>query len=179
VIVRLTHRQRARVFALTVEALASDPRLGSFIIWYDFDYSIASKHRVDTVMPAIVWRLVEDKMFDHCFNERGFRAKDVKTTDLNALKAIRRALNARENHPALSRRGAIGYIAELIPAWKFPSADASGRWYSPYPVPGMEYVVLAPETRVVNLQTTTLWTEATRLPDRALLDPDQHRLFIS
>ena len=177
-IIRLTNRQRARVYELTLHALVSDRRMGDFIDWYDADYSIASKHRVDTVMPAIAWRLVEEAMFDHCFNEKGFRSKDVKTTDLNALKAIRRALNVRENHPALSRRGAIGYIAELIPSWKFPADDASGKWYSPYPVPGMEFVVLAPETRVVNLQTTTLWTEASRLPDRALLDPAQHLFFL-
>jgi hypothetical protein len=178
VIVRLTNRQRQRVFDLASTHLADDRRLEAFGAWYDADVSTASKHRVDTVMPAAAWRMVEDIMFSHCFNERGFRARDrVKTTDLNALKAIRRALNARECHPALFQRGAIGYINELVPAWRFPGPDASGKCYSPYPVPGMNFVVLAPETRVVELRTSTLWTEAQRLPERLLLTESQHWAF--
>jgi len=178
VIVRLTNRQRARVAELF--GAVDDPRLVFLDRWWDYDWSVASKHRVDTVMPAAAWRMVEAILFDHCFNERGFRARDrARSTDLNALKAIRRTLNVREGHPALSKRGAIGQIAELIPAWRFPSPDASDKAYSPHPVPTMPYVVLAPETRTVSGNTTTLWVEAdrSRLPGYLILDEEQHFLF--
>ena len=179
-IVRLTNRQRSRVFDLvTKRGGMVGSRLGAFDVWWDRDATIASKHRVDTSMPAAAWRMVEEVLFDHCFNERGFRMRDVKTTDLNALKAVRRALNVRESHPAMYRRGAIGYINELIPAWRFPGPDGSGRFYTPYPMPDAEFVVLAPETRVVKLQTTTLWVEATRLPERPILCEAEHLKFRS
>jgi hypothetical protein len=174
VIVRLTVHQSRRVRAL-LEAAGACP---ATFEWWDRDCSVASKHRVDIVMPAIGWRSIEGIMFDHCFDERGFRARErVRSTDLNALKTIRRALNAREHHPALFNRGAIGLIAELIPAWRFPAADASGRCYSPYPVDAMDFVVLAPESRTVRTKQSTLWTEALRPIELPLLDPRQHYRF--
>ena len=177
-IVRLTNRQRARVAELF--GAVDDHRLADLDRWWDYDPSVASKHRVDTLMPAAAWRMVESILFDHCFNERGFRARErARATDLNALKSIRRTLNTREAHPALSKRGAIGQIPELIPAWKFPKPDASGKAYSPHPVDTMPYVVLAPETRTVSGNVTTLWVEAdpTRLPSYLILDKAEHVLI--
>jgi hypothetical protein len=178
VIVRLTVRQTGRVRDLVAEALGESQRCETFLQWWDRDSSMASKHRVDTVMPAMGWRMVEGVMFDHCFDERGFRAKErVRATDINALKSIRRALNVRENHPALFQRGAIGLIPELVPAWKFPSPDASGKMYSPYPVSPLQFVVLAPESRVVQTKQTTLWVEALRPRELPLLDENNHWAF--
>lgn len=176
-IVRLTFRQVGRVHELTtgrIEARYDD----AFQEWWAREMFTASKHRVDMSMPAAAWKLVESVMFDHCFNERGFRSKDVRNTDLNALKSIRRALNARENHPALSKRGAIGLISEIIPAWKLLSAGPSGRWYSPYPVRGMGFTILAPESTVVRTKQTTLWVEADPGDRLALLDQAEHWRFV-
>lgn len=178
-IVRLTNRQRDRVGPLVTEALAGRGRQEPFLEWWGRETYVASKHRTDIVMPASAWRMVEGVMFDHCFDERGFRARDrVRSTDINALKLIRQALNVRENHPALHQRGAIGLIPELIPAWKFAAPDASGRCYSPYPVPTLPFVVLAPESRTVRTKQTTLWVEAKRPSELPLLDERNHLAFI-
>jgi len=178
VIIRLTIRQAKRVEELTTEALEGVRRAEPLAEWWGRDQSQASKHRLDVVMPAAGWRIVEDVMFNHCFDERGFRAKErVRSTDINALKSIRRGLNVRENHPALFQRGAIGMISELIPAWKFPAPDASGRLYSPYPLIAAPFVVLVPESRTVNLKPSTLWVEATRPRSMPLLDEAEHWRF--
>jgi hypothetical protein len=150
----------------------------TYAAWWDRDRSVASKHRVDIVMPASAWRMVESVMFNHCFDDRGFRARErVRSTDINALKSIRRALNVRENHPAMYQRGAIGLISELIPAWRFPAPDASGKRYSPYPVQAMPFVVLAPESRVVQTKQTTIWVEANRPSELPLLAEHNHWAF--
>jgi len=178
-IVRLTNRQRDRVGALVIEALNDQGRQVPFAEWWGREMYVASKHRTDVVMPASAWRLIEGVMFDHCFDERGFRARErVRPTDLNALKSIRQALNVRENHPALYQRGAIGMIQELIPAWRFVAPDASGRCYSPYPVPTLPFVVLAPESRTVRTKQTTLWVEANRPSELPLLNEANHLAFV-
>ena len=180
-IVRLTNRQATRVGGLAEAALAQEGnsfRIAAFNDWWDRDTSVASKHRVDLSLPAAGWRMIEAVMFDHCFDERGFRTKDVKTTDLNALKTIRRALNARKNHPALQQMGAIGMIPEVVPAWKLLAQDDHDRLYLPYPMRGMKFVILAPESTTVRTKQTTLWVEApleTRFP---LLDEREHWRFM-
>ena len=175
-IVRLTNRQRGRVGEL-VEA-ADPPQLLAFLEWYGRDCYTASKHRVDLAMPAIAWRLVEHVMFDFCFDGKGFKSRDVRNTDLNALKSIRRALNAREAHPALTNTGAIGLVGELIPAWRFPTPEASGKEYVPYPAPTMPFVILAPESRTVAGKQTTQWVEAVRPTELPLLDEREHLRFV-
>lgn len=175
--VRLTVRQHGRVAELAGEAL-DGRRFEEFDRWWGKAWP-SSKHRVDTAMPAIGWRMVEELMFNHCFDERGFRAKErVRTTDLNALKQIRRTLNARESHPALQQRGAIGLIAEMIPAWRFPAPDASGKCFSPYPVCGMPFVILAPESRTVQLKQTTIWVPANRPRELPMLDEQTHLAWL-
>ena len=175
-IVRLTNRQRGRVGGL-VEAADPDCLL-AFLEWYGRDCSKASKHRIDLAMPASAWKAVEHVMFEFCFDGKGFKSRDVRTTDLNALKAVRRALNARESHPALSYVGAVGMIAELIPAWKYPGPDASGQRYSPYPVPTMPFVILAPESRTVAGKQATMWVEAIRPTELPMLDEREHLRFV-
>jgi hypothetical protein len=178
-IVRLTVRQAGRVRDLVATSFGDNFLGEAFAGWWDGYQSTASKHRVDIVMPASAWRRVEGIMFDHCFDERGFRARErVRSTDINALKSIRRALNVRENHPALYQRGAIGLISELIPAWKFPAPDASGKVYSPYPVQSMPFVVLAPESRTVQTKQTTIWVEAIRPRELPLLYEPGHWVFV-
>ena len=97
--------------------------------------------------------------------------------DHTAFKSIRRALNVRESHPALSRTGAIGMISELIPAWKFPEPDGSGKFYTPYPTPTMQFVILAPEMRTVAGRKTTQWVEATQPFEYPLLSEGEHLRF--
>ena len=179
-IVRLTVRQAQRVRQISIDQLAPSGKVPDLLAWWDTTQSKASKHRVDTLMPAAAWSLVEKVMFGHCFDERGFRAKErVKTTDLNALKTIRMALNVRENHPALRQRGAIGLINEIIPAWKHREIEPDGWVYSPYPGSGRrDFVVLAPEIRTVNLKRVTLWVEANREWEMPILQESAHLPFV-
>jgi len=118
-------------------------------------------------------------MFDFCFDERGFRRKHGSQTPQTTMRAVRRALNVREQHPALSGLGAVGVQSEMVPAWKFPGPDASGKRYSPYPVPTMPFVVLAPHTVRAPNRTTTTWVEADGLAGRRrILEPAEHHLFV-
>lgn len=149
----------------------------AFIEWFTRDYSVASKHRVDTAMPAMAWHMVDGVLFEHCYDARGFRSRDVRNVDLNAMKAVRRALNARESHPALFGIGAVGQIAEMIPAWKFPGPDASGKMYTPYPCRSMPFVVLAPDMTEVGGTPVTVWVELDREWNLPLLDPSEHWRF--
>lgn len=179
-IIRLTVRQAQRVRQISIDQLTPSGKVPDLLAWWDRDQSKASKHRVDTLMPAAAWSLVEKVMFGHCFDERGFRAKErVRTTDLNALRTIRMALNVRENHPAMHQRGAIGLINEIIPAWKLPAPEPGDPMYSPYPFnPRRKFVVLAPESRTVNLKRVTLWVEAKREWEMPILLEESHLPFV-
>lgn len=177
VIVRTTNRQRERIRTLADERLRGSQR-SAFLDWFDLDHSVAARHRVDTAMPAVAWRLVDSILFDHCFDARGFRTRDVRNVDLNAMKAVRRALNARESHPALYGVGAVGQVAELIPAWKFLAPDDDGRIYSPYPVMGSQFTILAPEMSEVGGRQITVWVRAERAWERPLLDEREHWRFV-
>lgn len=175
-IVRLTRRQYKRVLEVVEPEMKAEEWRKALVEWWYADVSDASKHRVDVAMPAIGWKRVWDVMFDHCFDNRGMRSKGVRTTDLNATKSIRRALNAREVHPALFGIGAIGMIGELVPAWTLTGL-ATEAAYSPYPHVGENFVVLAPESHKVRGQTVTKWVVAPRSPERRLLNPAEHWRF--
>jgi hypothetical protein len=172
--VRLTRRQHRRIVEVVSDQIP-ETWLVAFLEWADRDAVDASKQRIDVAMPAIAWKRVFDVMFDHCFDNRGMRNKGVRATDLNAIKAVRRALNAREAHPGLTGVGAIGAIGELIPAWRSSLVVDD---YSPYPVLGAPFVVLVPETHRKGGQDVTVWVEARRAPERPLLNEREHLRFI-
>lgn len=168
-IVRLTVGQANAVNRAVASARRDLWLLERLSAWLGLDVVRASKHRLDVAMPAIAWRAVEDILFDACYDERGFRRQGTKVTLLNASKVVRRSLNAREQHPALSRKAAMGMISEMIPAWRFPGPEASGKLYSPYPSEALKFTVLAPEVVVVKGQRVTKWVESAASIDRRLL----------
>lgn len=128
--------------------------------------------RFDVSMPAIGWKRIADTLFDHCYDERGFRARKVRNADFNALRAIRRALNARETHPALFDMAAVGAVTELIPAWKYMTKGPAA--YSPYPMLFAPFVVLAPVPGLRGTMKVTSWVEAKRPPEYPLLSEPEH-----
>jgi hypothetical protein len=174
-IVRLTRRQHGRLLELVDDQMSQRWRDG-VLEWATRDVVDASSHRVDVAMPAIAWKRVWGVLFDHCFDHRGMRSKGVRVTDHNAMKAVRRSLNVRESHPALSGVAAIGVISELIPAWRLEPPQGGYR-YSPYPVAGQPFVVLAPTARQIRRQRVTQWVEAPRMPERPILDDREHWRF--
>lgn len=175
-IVRLTRRQYGRVIEIILDQMPNDRWRDGVAEWWAGDVTDASKHRVDVAMPAIAWKRVWEVLFDHCFDHRGMRTKGVRATDLNAAKAIRRALNVREIHPALAHVAALGMISELIPAWRLEEGEAHAA-YDPYPRVHRPFVVLAPERRTLRGQVVTQWVESNHLPQRRMLDPAEHIRF--
>ena len=172
-IVRLTRRQHGRVYDIVSGEM--DRRfIEATLEWLAEDVVSSSKHRVDVAMPAIAWKRVWDAMFDHCYDNRGMRSKGVRSTDLNALKQIRQALNAREMHPALSGISAIGMIAEVIPVWNNPVV---GGCYSPYPL-DQRFKILMPEHHAMSGQRVTTWVESDRRPNRKILREREHARFM-
>ena len=173
-IVRLTRRQHGRVCEIMLAEM--DERfIEATVEWLTEDVVDSSKHRVDVAMPAIAWKRVWDVMFDHCYDNRGMRSKGVRSTDLNALKQIRLALNVRETHPALSGISAIGMIAEVIPAWR----PLDGQADSPYPVPNGRFLVLAPQHHQMSKQRITTWVPSNKHPEREILTEAEHRRFLA
>lgn len=175
-IVRLTHRQHKRVMEIVGDQMTERWRDG-VLGWFGRDVQDAATHRVDVSMPAIAWKRVWEVMFDHCFDNRGMRSKGVRVTDLNAAKAVRRALNARELHPALQGQGAIGFIAEIVPVWVLEGGKA-GFTYTPYPERDLRFVILAPESREVRRQKITAWVPTKLVIERPILDEREHFRFL-
>jgi hypothetical protein len=125
-------------------------------------------------MPAIGWKRIEQMVFDHCYDHRGFRNRRVRDSDLRMLRSMTDAVNIREHHPALMKVGSIGFVAELIPAWKLHGPDDKGRMYSPYPELQSEFVVLAPHWAERSRRQITYWTEEDRAREMPLLDETNH-----
>lgn len=168
-IVRLTRHQFKNLRGMI-------DRSASF--WWDSDLTQdASAHRVDVTMPAIGWRQLEQMLFEHCYDERGFKRRKVRSTFFAADRAIRTALNAREQHPALFGSAAVGRVSEFVPAWKFPGPDVTGKRYSPYPVQSMPFVVLAPMDLSLNGKRATKWVECPNPPGWEILDSCKHLDF--
>lgn len=159
---------------ITLQSKVAKPFVPAFEEWFGRDVQVAAKHRYDIAMPAAAWRVVGTALFDHCYDSRGFRIRKLRVSESNALKAVRGSLNVREAHPALSGIGAIGMIGELIPAWTHENR------FSPYPIAGESFVVLAPTTiKLGSGRQATKWV-ATHLYDRGpMLDPDEHWRFVT
>lgn len=168
-IVRLTKRQLDRVRVHVSHAERSE----RLVEWLSRDVVDASDQRRDVWMPAIGWLRIEQIMFDYCYDARGYRGKNVRDSDLKALKQMRSAINLREHHPALSMIGAVGLIRELIPAWRLHIPLVDGRSYSPYPSVEGSFVVLVPEMKINGAQFT-YWQEGHRASELPLLDEREH-----
>jgi hypothetical protein len=150
----------------------------SHLIWtFNRDITPASRHRVDVAMPAIAWRMLEELLFDYCFDQRGFHRKEIKTTVTNTLKAVRGAMNVRENHPALTGTAAMGSISEWIPVWERLAPNRKQVW-SPYPISYTRFTILAPTTISQRGHKLTKWVDS---PDtvgrRWLLTEKEHLAF--
>lgn len=173
-IVRLT-RQQHKATGLIIERTGQQHLLWTF----NRDVSDASRHRIDVAMPAVAWRLVEEILFDACFDQRGFKNKDVKTTWMNSVKTVRAAINVRENHPAFTGTAAIGVISEMIPVWSLMAPNSRKHVWSPYPVNGGRFTVLAPTLISVRGAKATKWVASDNSVGRRwLLEESSHLEFV-
>lgn len=173
-IVRLT-RQQHKATGSIIEKTGDHHLLWTF----NRDVSDASRHRIDVVMPAVAWRLLEETLFDACFDQRGFKNKDVKTTWMNSVKSVRAAMNVRENHPALSGTAAIGVISEMIPVWELMAPSSRKHVWSPYPVEDGRFTVLAPTLISVRGNKATKWVESDdSVGRRWVLEESTHLEFV-
>jgi len=173
VIVRLTRQQHAATCKM-LERGGHD----SHLVWtFSRDIAPASRQRIDVAMPAVAWRVLEELLFDYCFDQRGFHRKEVKSTVTNTLKAVRTAMNVRENHPALSGTAAMGAISELIPVWE-RLAPKNNKVWSPYPISYQRFTILAPTIIMQRGHKLTKWVDS---PDtvgrRWLLTENEHLAF--
>jgi hypothetical protein len=173
-IVRLTRQQHKATSSL-VERYGDEHLLWTF----NRDVVEASRHRVDVMMPAVAWRIVEDILFDNCFDARGFKIRDVKSTWMNSVKAVRAAMNVRENHPALSGTAALGVISEMIPVWELLGPNSRKHVWSPYPVEHGRFTVLAPTLISVRGSKATKWVDSPETVGRRwVLEEATHLAFM-
>lgn len=93
--------------------------------------------------PYAAWRYTAMLLRDVAFGPRGGRLSTAGV-EFNALKAITKELNFIDKHPALTRAALFGEHPLIIPVWKITPTERDPRLYSPYPMPGREFVVLTP-----------------------------------
>lgn len=176
-IVRLTNTQRQRIYETVSTTEMPVERLKAFHRWWEADLQGAPRHRVDGAMPAIAWEMVQQIMFDKCYDHRGFRAKTLKISEHGALKSVTAACNARRSHPALNNLAVIGDQREIVPAW------TNHLEMSPVPDDTHRNFVLMMPVRVTMGQgrVATRWAETKpeELPVRTgLLVGDEHQAFL-
>jgi hypothetical protein len=143
----------------------------AFEPWLEADQ--VSKWRYDWEMPAVGWLRVFERLERATLTPHGRNSSKQPMYWVRARNNIRRALNHREVHPAMTGKGVIGIDGLVLPAW--PTGD---RWWSPYPVDGATMVALVPHTNEPPLQSVqiTWWEPESPGVDRGrLFDEAAHR----
>lgn len=118
---------------------------------------------VDIDAAAVAWRHVQEHLYRSTFGPRGGIKRQG---DFVALRRITRELNYLESHPAMFGLAMLEWQPDVMPAWK-QEPDDMGRIYTPYPRPGHQFVILAPEWEKRRGEPrTTRWLERKSAPGR-------------
>jgi hypothetical protein len=121
--------------------------------------------RVDVEAAYAAWSHVRGLLYKATFGPRGGK-RDATSKQFVALRSITRELNYVDSHPALKGMGMVGWVADVFPVWKI-DPDEQGRTYSPYPMPGHEFVILTPSwEESPGVPRITRWVEAPSAPGR-------------
>jgi len=112
------------------------------------------KTMLDVEAPYAAWKFAASQLRRRAFGPRGGRLSTVPHGVHTSLQVITRALNYMDTHPALRDVGVLGWAVEEIPAWRTGDEDLR---YSPYPIPGNEFVMLLPTWVMVERQKATQW----------------------
>ncbi len=100
--------------------------------------------RVDVYAPYAAWLAAREALMDRAFTNRGYRAKGVPSTVQAAIRDVSQAIGFIDRHPALRGSGTLGHHPLVLHVWRLPQADSLGRVFTPYPIPGGEFVALKP-----------------------------------
>lgn len=121
------------------------------------------KNTVDIDAAAVAWKHVQGLLYKSTFGPRGGVKRQ---NDFVALRRITRELNYLESHPAMHGLAMLEWQPDIFPVWK-QEPDEQGRIYTPYPRPGHQFVILAPEwEKVPGEPRTTRWLERKSAPGR-------------
>lgn len=132
--------------------------------------------RVDVVAAYAAWVWVREALLDRAFNARGYRNRDVPQSLQGALKAVAQAVGHIDRHPALREVGVLGHHALVLHVWRLPQPDGP-RIYTPYPLPGAEFVVLKPVwLHGAGKTRTTIWSPSGVGPGNDRLAEEQTQL---
>lgn len=119
------------------------------------------------------WRYVYLRLYDKTFGPRGGK-QGATRVEFTALRRITKELNYVDKHPALQGLAMIGLHADLFPVWEIEPSERDPRKYSPYPIPGHQFVVLSPVWYDGQHQTrVTRWVDNVDSPSR-LADEHLH-----
>lgn len=128
----------------------------------------ATQH--DYLLPAVGWRHVLDVMAAALFTPTGGRIAGKGRPPDSAYAAVGRvakALKRFEAHPGLREAAAVGWVGDVLPAWRDVTQPF---WCYPYPAQGREFVLLAPSHITIHKQKMTVWSRSSGF-DRGLLEP--------
>lgn len=143
-IVRLTHHQ-ARSVQRRVSSLHRQAMLD-----HRTTYG-RTQHEYD--LPAIAWEQILEELTETCFGPLGGKLdRGVPKSAYAAIRRISEATMRMERHPALRESGVMGWVGDVIPAWRMPD-----RW-SHLPATGCRFEVLVPSHIVSHGNELTVWT---------------------
>lgn len=135
-----------------------------------FNRQQRSPHTWAIEAPYVGWDLVRRELFDRCYTSTGAVVRRQSRSYLTLMRRVVQAMNAVDRHPALRGAGLPGHgPAAMYPAWRRDEVDQFGRLWSPLPIVGNEFVLLAPQRDQVSGIAVTLWA-----PDAEGLARDWH-----
>jgi hypothetical protein len=114
-----------------------------------------TRSQVDVHAPYAAWHYTSRQLHRIVFGPRG-GIRTPANKHFTALQRITRAMNTIDSHPALMGLGMMGWQTDVIPAWKIGKTHL-GRKYSPYPQPGLPFIVLTPQWERLNGLEMTVW----------------------
>lgn len=133
--------------------------------------------RVDVYAAYAAWLWVREALLDRAFNARGYRNRDVPQSLQGALKAVAQAVGHIDRHPALREVGVLGHHALVLHVWRLAEPDRLHRVFTPYPLPGAEFVVLKPTwLSGAGRSRTTIWGPSGVGPSNDRLAEEQTQL---
>jgi hypothetical protein len=129
---------------------------------------------VDVEAPYVAWKHVHGLLYRRTFTRRGgIQSQTMFTT----LKRVTKELNYIETHPALMGLAMFEWQPDIFPVWKMDT-DHLGRIYSPAPLPGHQFVILAPIwERPEGEPRLTRWLERPSAPGWLCVEDTHLRLM--
>lgn len=143
-------------YAIVQDALIHHGR-DDIAAWFDDVVVVArgAKQMHSVCAPAVAWKHAREGLIDWTYGSKLRTSKrSVAETERcrRVTRTVAEATAVREAHPAMRGLGLRGVHNLILPAWGL----GNGTW-SPYPIPGIQMVVLTPHSIASRVGPVTRW----------------------